>query len=137
MGTYPKVTTVTEKTVVKNIEEDLEQMASIGIATTHVNAYNVSKLKGAVDQYKDKMEQMKETLRKEERVGRETKRKYDSTLSDLENLQQDYQILEVEKDALKLSHTILDGEKKDLESKMAEMGIQRSATDKQAEESKF
>ena len=41
-------------------------MASIGIPTTQVNAYNVSKIKGAVDQYKDKMAQMKETLMKEE-----------------------------------------------------------------------
>ena len=55
MGTQPKVTTVTEKIVVKNIEEDPEHMASIGIATAQENAYNVSKLKGAVDQYKDKM----------------------------------------------------------------------------------
>ena len=55
MGTHPEVTTVTEKTVVKNIKEDPEQMASFGIATTQVNAYNISKLKGAVDQYIDKM----------------------------------------------------------------------------------
>ena len=96
-------------------------MASIGIATAHVNYYNVSKLKGAVDQYKDKMEQMKETLRKEERVGQETKRKYDSTLSNLEKLQQDYQILEAEKDALEFSNTILCGEKKDIERNMEEM----------------
>ena len=61
-------------------------MASIGIATAQVNAYNVSKLKGVVDQYKDKMTQMKETLRKEKGVGRESKRKYDATLSDLERL---------------------------------------------------
>ena len=33
MGTQPEVTTVTEKNVVKNVEEDLEHMASIGIAT--------------------------------------------------------------------------------------------------------
>ena len=34
MGTQPEVTIVTEKTIVKNIEEDPEQMASFGIATT-------------------------------------------------------------------------------------------------------
>ena len=137
MGTQSEVTTVTEKTVVKNVEEDPVQMDSLGVATAQVNSYNVSKLKGAVDQYKDKMAQMKETLRKEERVGREAKRKYDSTLSDLEKLQQDYQILEAEKDALELSKTILGGEKKDLERKMAKMEVQRFATDKQEEESKF
>ena len=69
-----------------NGEEDLEWLASMGIATPHANCYNVCKLKGAVDQYKDKMAQMKETLRKEERVGREARRKYDATLSDLEKL---------------------------------------------------
>ena len=84
-------------------------MASWGVATAQVNAYNVSKLKGEVDQYKYKMAQMKETLRKEERVSQEAKRKYDATLSDLEKLQQDYQILEEERDDLKLSNIVLDG----------------------------
>ena len=108
-------------------------MSSMGIATAHANAYNVSKLKGTVDQYKDKMSQMKETLRKEERVGQQAKWKYDATLPNLEKLKQYYHILEAEKDALKLSNIILDGEKKDLESKMVEMEIQRFASDKQAE----
>ena len=67
------------------------------------------------------MTQLKESLRKEERLGREIKRKSDTTLSDLEKLQQDYQILEAEKDALEFSNTILGGEKKDLERKMEEM----------------
>ena len=44
-------------------------MASIGITAARENAYNVSKIKGEVNKYKDKMAQMKETLRKEERVG--------------------------------------------------------------------
>ena len=44
-------------------------MTSIGIADAQANAYNVSKMKGAVDQYKEKMAQMKDTLRKEERLG--------------------------------------------------------------------
>ena len=96
-------------------------MVSWDVATAQVNAHNISKLKETVDQYKDRMAQMKDTLRKEERVGRESKRKYDATLSDLEKLQQDYQILEEEKDALKLSNTILDGEKKYLERNMEEM----------------
>ena len=37
---------------------------------------------------------MKETLRKEETVGQEEKWKYNATLSHLEKIQQDYQILE-------------------------------------------
>ena len=64
MGTQPKVTTVTEKAIMKNTDEDPEQMASVSVATAQENAYNVSKLKGAIDQYKYKMAQMKETLRK-------------------------------------------------------------------------
>ena len=53
MGTYPEVTTVTEKTIVKNREEYPEQMASIIVATTQANAYNVSKFRGVVEQYED------------------------------------------------------------------------------------
>ena len=95
MGTQPEVTTVTEKIVANNVEEDQEQMASIGIATIHDNAYNVSKMKGEVDKYKDKMAKIKETLRKEQGVGPETKRKCDATLSYLERLQEAYHILEI------------------------------------------
>ena len=61
-------------------------------------------------------------------MGRESKRKYDATLSDFEKLQQDYQILEEERDALKLSKMTLDGEKNNLESKMAEMEVHKSTT---------
>ena len=69
MGTHPEVATVMEKTLVKNVDEDPDHMASISVATAQANAYNVSKLKGAVDQYKDNMTQMKETLRKDQGVG--------------------------------------------------------------------
>ena len=65
MGTQPEVTTVTEKNFVKNVDEYPNQMASVGVATTRANAYNVSKFRGVVEQYEDKMEQMKVTLRKE------------------------------------------------------------------------
>ena len=50
---------VTKKMVVKNVEEDPVQMASWGVATTQVNSYNISKLKETIDQYKDRMAQMK------------------------------------------------------------------------------
>ena len=59
LGTQPEVTIITEKTVVQNVDEDPQKMASIGVATAQENAYNVSKMKGAVDQYKNKMAQMK------------------------------------------------------------------------------
>ena len=87
MGTQPGITTVTKKTVARNIEEDPKQMASMGVATTTANAYNVSRLTETLDQYKGKMEEMKEVLRKEERVGQESMRKYEATLSDYEKLQ--------------------------------------------------
>ena len=89
-------------------------MASWGVETTHVNAHNISKIKEIIDQYKGRMEEIKEVLRKEERVGQESKRKYDATLLDFEKLQEDYQILEEERDDLKLSNMTLDGQKKNL-----------------------
>ena len=45
MGNQPEITTVTKKSAVKNVEEDPEKMASIGVATAQANAYNVSNLK--------------------------------------------------------------------------------------------
>ena len=46
------------------------------------------------------MAEMKEVLRKEERVGRESKRKHEATLSDNQKLQQDHQSLREERDEL-------------------------------------
>ena len=69
MGIQPYITIVTKNMVVKYVEEDLTQMASMGIATTHANAHNISKLTKTIDQYKGKMVEMKGVLRKEERVG--------------------------------------------------------------------
>ena len=87
IGTQPGITTVTEKTVVKNVEEDPKQMASMGVVTATANAHNISNLIETLDQYKGKMAEMKEVLRKEEIVGQEFKRKYEATLSDYEKLQ--------------------------------------------------
>ena len=44
--------------------------------------------------------------------------------------------MEEEKDSLELSNTIMDGEKNDLESKIAELEVQRSIANKQTEELK-
>ena len=134
ISTQQEITIVTEKTIVENIEEDLEWLASMGMTTVHAKSYNASNIKGTIDQYKDKMAHMKETLKKEEIVGREAKRKYDSTLSNLDNVQRHYHILEEETDALKLWNTILDGKEKDIESKMEEIEIQRTTANKQAAE---
>ena len=77
---------------------------------------------------------MKENPRKEQGEGREAKMKYDATLSDLERLQEAYQILEVERDALVLSNTIISGEKKDLEGNISGLETQKATTDTQEEE---
>ena len=65
------MTTVIEKTVMSNVEEHPKQLASMGIANAYANAHNVEKLTETIEQYKEKMAEMKEVLRKEERVGRE------------------------------------------------------------------
>ena len=69
-------------------------MDSMGIANAYASAHNVEKLLENIEQYKGKMAEMKEVWRKEEKVGRESKRKYEATLSYFERLQQGHQILE-------------------------------------------
>ena len=69
VGTQPLVTTVTERTVMSNVEEHPKQLASIGIANAYSNAHNINKLIETIEQYKGNIVKMKEVLRKEERVG--------------------------------------------------------------------
>ena len=64
MGIQPEITTVTKKTLLKDVEEDPKQMSSMGIATAHGNAHNIGKLTETLDRYKDKMVEIKEVLRK-------------------------------------------------------------------------
>ena len=92
----------------------------------------ISEMKGAIDQYKENMAQMKDTLRKEQGEGREAKRKYDATLSDLERLQEAYQVLEVERDPLVLPNNIISWEKKYLQGNIAGPETQRASADKEA-----
>ena len=77
---------------------------------------------------------MKETLKKQKGVGQETNRKHDATLSVLERLQESYQILESERDALVFSNTIISRENKYLEGKISELKTQKATTDTQVEE---
>ena len=81
------VTTVTERIVVKNVEDNPKQLASLGIANAYGNAHNIEKLIKTLKQFKGKMAEMKEAMRKEERVYIESKRKYEATLSNHENIQ--------------------------------------------------
>ena len=86
-------------------------MDSMGIANAYANTPNVDKLTETLEQYKGKMAKMEEVLRKEERVGRDSKRMYEATLSDYEKRQQDYQTMGEERDALKLANMDLENEK--------------------------
>ena len=86
VGTQPPMTTVTERTVMKNVEEQPKQLASMGIENAYTNAHNIDKLTETIEQYKGKMVEMKEVLRKEERVGQESKRKYEATLSNFDKV---------------------------------------------------
>ena len=90
VAAHRAVTTVMKRTVMKNVEEHPKELASMGIE----NAHNVDRLMENIKQYKGKIAEMKEVSRKEEKVGRESKRKYEATLSYFERLQQRHQILE-------------------------------------------
>ena len=61
---------------------------------------------------------MKENMRKERREGKYLKRKHNDILSEFEKLKKAYQVLELDNDALTLSVAIIEGEKRDLESKV-------------------
>ena len=74
-----------------------------------------------IEQYKEKMSKVKETLRKERGERRSLKKKHDDTLIKLERLKEAYQILQSDKDALVLSANITEGEKRDLEGKVLEL----------------
>ena len=81
-----------------------------------------------------KMAEMKEVFRKEEKVGRESKRKYETTLSYFERIQHGHQTLEEERDSLKLSNEDLSKEKGDLENKVAELELQKATAEQKAEQ---
>ena len=68
-------------------------MASISVVFDQSNTYNVDILKETVDQYKENMVRVKDTLMKERGEGREIKRKHEATLSYFARLQESYQVL--------------------------------------------
>ena len=77
---------------------------------------------------------MKDTLIKERGEGRELKRKHEATLSEFERLQKAYQYLELEKDALEASVTIMEGEKKDFKDNILELEAHKSAANRKMRE---
>ena len=98
------------------------------------NAYNVNKLVGDAEHYKEIMIKMKDSLVKERGEGRELKRKHEATIYKFERLQKAYKVLEGETDSLELLVTIMEGVKKDLEDKVSELEAQKSAVNKQEKE---
>ena len=58
------------------------------------------------------------------------KRKHEATLSEFKRLQEAYQALKSEKEALVLSNTITKRERKDLENNISELEVQKVATDR-------
>ena len=87
VGTQPLVTTVTKRRVLKNVEEYHNELASMGTANAYANPHNVDRILENIEQYKGNMVEMKEVLRKEEKVGIESKRKYEATLIYFERIQ--------------------------------------------------
>ena len=109
MGDQTMVFMVTKETVMHRTDEYPRLLAMESVETTQATLVNVGKMVEDDEQYKEKMSQMKETLRKEREEGQVLKRKYDDTLSYFEKLKEAYQMLESNKDALTLSITITEG----------------------------
>ena len=120
------VTTIIDRTPMRNVEYNPKKMDSMGTASAYANTHNIDKLTEILEQFKEKMVEMKEVLKKEERVDRESKRKYEDNISDYERLQQDYQILGEEWDTLKQSNMNLIKEKGELENKIADLEAQKA-----------
>ena len=125
---------VMKKRIIHGTNKDPKLLVMAGVASALANADNVGKMVDDLEQYKEKMSQMKETLRKERGEGKILKRKHDDSLIELERLKEAYQILQSDKDALVLSANITEGEKKNLERKVLELENKKDTADKRIEE---
>ena len=65
IGDQPDVVTVTARIVIQDTNEDPQFLASVRISAMQAHADNVNKLVGDVEQYKERMLNMKGTLVKE------------------------------------------------------------------------
>ena len=61
---------VTEKTVLEGTNTSPKILAMVGVASALANADNDGKMVNDIEQYKEKIYQMKETLRKERGEGK-------------------------------------------------------------------
>ena len=105
-GDHPVDIMVIKKIILHGTNKDPKLLGVAGVASSLANAYNVNQMVDDLEKYKDKMSQVKETLRKERGEAKILKIKYDDTLTELERLKEAYQILQLDKDALILSDAI-------------------------------
>ena len=100
---------VTKKTIVHGTDKDPRLLAWAGVVSTLANEDNVDKIMTDLEQYKKKIVQMKETLKKERGKGLSLKRKHEYILSEIKKSREACQILQSDKDSLVLSINIIEG----------------------------
>ena len=93
---------VNEKKVVHGTNKDPKLLARAGVASALANVDNVDIIVDNLEQYKKRVSQMKETLKKERGEGQILKRKHEDSLSELEKLREACQILQSEKDFISI-----------------------------------
>ena len=82
---------------------------------------NIDRLMENVENHKEKMLKLKYSLVNTREEGIELKIKHDAILSENERLERVYQTLEIENDALYVHVVIMEGEKKDFETKISKL----------------
>ena len=100
MGTQADIVIVTESTIMEGTHKDPKFMATVNIAAAQANIDNADQLINDVERNKEKMLKLKDNMVKTRGEGIELKRKYDSILSEKERIINEYQKMEIEKDAL-------------------------------------
>ena len=125
---------VTEKKLVHGTNKDPKLLARAGVASTLENVDNVEKMVDDLEQYKEKISQMRETLKKDRGEGKNLKIKLEDSLRELEKFRETCHILQSDKYALVLLVNILKGEKRDLEKRIAEVEQKENAADKRVNE---
>ena len=84
---------VTKKTVVHGTNKDPKFLGRAGVASALANVDNVDRIVDNLEQYKKRVSQMKETLKKERGEGQILERKHEDSLSELEKLREACKIL--------------------------------------------
>ena len=127
---------VTKKKIIHGTNKDPKLLEREGVASALANVDNVDKMVDDLEKYREKLSQMRETLKKERGEGKILKRKHEDSLSVLEKFREACHILQSDKDALVLSVNIIEGEKRDLEKRAAEVEQKENAANKRVKELK-